>query len=159
MAKVWNVKVDEVSYNIKLNGSNVVVNGEKLKLRRYKKKTHLLTTDYEIPVGSKNALLVVGGLVGGNKLVIDGKDCATGETYVPVKFPAWSYIFVALHFVNFINGAIGVALAFVGLSATAAISSNQKMNIAVKIILDLLVLIAVYAVIFGIAYAAAVAGI
>lgn len=154
MARVWNVKVDGVSYDIKLNGAKLVVNGEKLKLRSYKKKAHMFTTDYEIPLGSKNALLVVGGLIGGNKLVIDGVDCATGETYVPLKFPVWSYIFVILHFVNFINGAIGVLLAFIGLSATAAISCNRKMNVAVRVLLDLVVLVAIYLVVFGLAIVA-----
>lgn len=91
--------------------------------------------------------------MGGNKLVIDGKDCATGEEYVPLKIPKWAYIFMALQFLNFMNGALGVLMAFVGISATAAVSSNQKMNVVVRILLDVVILIAVYAVIFGLALA------
>lgn len=153
MAKMWNVKVDERPYTIKLSGGKVIINDEKLKLKEYLKKRGWLQMQYEIPVGSKWALLVLGSYVGGNKLVIDGKDCATGEEYVPLKIPKWAYIFMALQFLNFMNGALGVLMAFVGISATAAVSSNQKMNVVVRILLDVVILIAVYAVIFGLALA------
>lgn len=153
MANVWNVKVDERPYSIKLKGGKVIINDEKMKLKDFVKKKGWLQMEYEFPVGSKKALLVAGSYVGGNKLVIDGKDCATGEEYVPLKMPKWAYIFIVLHFVNFINGAIGVLLAFIGISATAAISGNRKMNVVVRVLLDFIILVAIYTVIIGIAIA------
>lgn len=47
MARVWNVKVDERMYAVQLKGRKVDVNGEKLKLSKYKKKTGLVHEEYE----------------------------------------------------------------------------------------------------------------
>lgn len=57
-------------------------------------------------MGAKTALLVIRSM-STPQLVIDNRDCATGEEYVPVKLPVWAYAFVVLHCINFINGAIG----------------------------------------------------
>lgn len=147
MSKEWNVKIDDRMHNIELKGRKLKVNGETLKLRKYRKKTGLVHEEYEIPVGSKNALLVLRNM-GGTVLVIDNKDCATGEEYVPMKVPGWAYIFIVLHCVNFINGALGACLAVVGITLTASISSNRKMNVFIRVILDLVILVlAVLAVI------------
>lgn len=151
MSKKWNVKIDEQNYNVELKSNSLVVNGENLKLRKYKKKTGLIHTEYEVPVGPKTALLVIRNL-SAPQLVIDNKDCATGEEYVPKVLPKWSYIFAALHFVNVINGALGVLMAIVGIALTTSISCNKKMNIALRVILDLAVLILSYVVVFGVAF-------
>lgn len=155
MANEWNVKVDEIPYSIKLSGTKVIINDEKTKLKNYFKKTSMLQMEYEFPVGSKQALLVSGNYVGGNKLIIDGKDCATGEDYVPLKMPKWAYIFIVLHFVNFINGVVGIVLAFLGIAATAVLSCNRKIPVVVRVLLDFIILIVVYVAMIGIATALA----
>lgn len=106
MKKTWEVKIDEQMHKVELNNQKLVVDGEKLKLRKFKKKSGLIHEEYEIPVGSKNALLVLKNM-STPQLVIDGLDCATGEEYVPVKLPKWAYVFIVLHFINFLNGALG----------------------------------------------------
>ena len=140
MGKEWNVKIDDRMYNIKVKGRQLKVNGENIKLRKYRKKTGLVHEEYEIPVGSKKALLVLRNM-GGTVLVIDNKDCATGEEYVPMKIPGWAYIFIVLHCVSFIGGALGAFLAVVGITLTASVSSNQKMNVFIRVILDFVILV------------------
>lgn len=140
MGKEWNVKIDDRMYNIKVKGRQLKVNGENIKLRKYRKKTGLVHEEYEIPVGSKKALLVLRNM-GGTVLVIDNKDCATGEEYVPVKIPGWAYIFIALHCVSFIGGALGAFLAVVGITLTASVSSNKKMSVFIRVILDFVILV------------------
>lgn len=151
MKKEWNVKIDEQMYTVTMNGRKVTVNGEKLKLNKYKKKSGLVHEEYEIPVGPKTGLIVIKNL-SAPQLVIDGKDCATGEEFEPIKIPKWAYIFVVLHFVNFLNGAIGAVIAVVGLSLTVAVSCNKKMNIGMRIILNIGILAAAIALVFGIAW-------
>lgn len=46
MAKMWNVKVDERPYTIKLSGGKVIINDEKLKLKEYLKKRGWLQMQY-----------------------------------------------------------------------------------------------------------------
>lgn len=151
MSKEWNLKIDDRMYNIELKGRKLKVNGENLKLRKYRKKTGLVHEEYEIPVGSKNALLVLRNM-GGTVLVIDDKDCATGEEYVPVKIPGWAYIFIVLHCVSFTGGALGAFLAVVGITLTASVSSNRKLNVFIRVLLDLVILIFAALAILGIAF-------
>lgn len=151
MSKKWDVKIDEQMYSVELKGKKAIINGEPLKLRKYKKKTGLVHEEYEIPVGSKNALLVLRNM-GASQLVIDGRDCATGEEYVPLKLPKWSYLFIALHCINFINGAVGWIMVVVGVTLTTSVSCNRKMNVAMRVLLDLAILILAYAVVFGVAF-------
>lgn len=158
MNSSWSVIVDEKTYAVQFKGNRkLTINGEKVKLKGYKKKIGLLASliseEYEIPLGSKTALLVIQNMKA-PQLVIDNKDCSTGEEYVPLNMPKWSYIFIILHFVNFINGAIGCCLAIAGIAATTAISANKKFNAAVKLVLNLVILILFFGVVFGIAYAA-----
>lgn len=151
MSKNWNVKIDEQMYNLELQGKKLIINGETLKLNKYKKKTGLIHEEYEVPVGSKTALLVIRSM-SAPQLVIDNKDCATGEEYVPIKLPVWSYVFVVLHCINFINGAIGWIMAVIGIALTTSVSCNKKFNTIVKVLLDLAILILAYAVVFGVAF-------
>lgn len=138
-------------YQVDLNNRKVKINGELLKLKGYKKKTGLVTEEYEIPVGSKTALLVIKTM-SAPQLVIDNKDCATGEDYVPTKLPGWAYVFVVLHCVNFLNGAIGCLLAVIGVVVTTSISCNRKLNVMVRVLLNLVVLILFFALVFGVAF-------
>lgn len=151
MSKNWNVKIDDQMYNLELKGKKLTINGETLKLNKYKKKTGLIHEEYEVPVGSKTALLVIRSM-SAPQLVIDNKDCATGEEYVPIKLPVWSYVFVVLHCINFINGAIGWAMAVIGIALTTSVSCNKKFSVIVKVLLDLAILVLAYAVVFGVAF-------
>lgn len=154
MGKKWNVKIDEKTYGVELKGKKLLINGEDLKLRKYRKKTGLIQEEYEVPVGPKNALLVIRSMKE-PLLVIDNKDCATGEDYVPEKLPGWAYVFVVLHCINILNGVLGAVFAVIGIGLTTSVSCNKKFNIAVRILLNLAILILAYAVVFGIAFLAA----
>lgn len=153
MSKKWDVKIDDQMYNLELKGKKLTINGETLKLNKYKKKTGLIHEEYEVPVGSKTALLVIRSM-SAPQLVIDNKDCATGEEYVPIKLPVWSYVFVVLHCINFINGAIGCGIAVIGIALTTSVSCNKKFSVIVKVLLDLAILVLAYAVVFGVAFLA-----
>lgn len=150
MGKVWKVKVDEKDYKIQLKGGKVLVNDQKNKLKNLLVKRGWLQSTYSVDIGNKKALLIISSLIGGTKLIIDGKDCATGEIYVPVLIPKWAYVFMVLHMINIINGALGAIIGLVGCSATVSISSNKKIPIAARIALNFVVLILVYALILGI---------
>lgn len=152
MSKKWNVKIDDKPYEIEYK-NNLIINGEKHKLKQFKKRTKMFTTEFDVPIGSKTALLVVGNF-NNTHLVIDGKDCATGEDYVPVKLPGWAYIFIVLHLINFLNGAIGALLAVLGCTLTTAVSCNPRMNIFVKILLNIAIVILSVIVVFSLAIAA-----
>lgn len=153
MGKTWNVTVDGIGFYVELkNNKQVAVNGAVYNLKDYRKKTGMIQTEYEIPVGHKSALLVIRSMAE-PCLVIDNRNCATGEEYVPLKMPVWAYVFMVLHLVNFMNGAIGGAMAAVGMLATASVSSNRKKNIAVRILIDIAILIGTYAVVYGAAIA------
>lgn len=150
MGKLWNVKIDDQMYNVELKGRKLLVNGEDIKLRKYRKKSGLIHEEYEFPLGSKTAFLDLRNM-NGSVLVIDNKNCATGEEYVPMKMPKWAYIFVVLHCLNFLNGALGAAMAVIGIMLTASISSNRKMNVVVRVLLNLVILVVAVIAIFAIA--------
>lgn len=141
-------------YNVELKNKKLIVNGESLKLKNFKKKTGLVHEEYEIMLGEKPALLVIK-TVSAPQLVVDNVDCATGEEYVPIKLPKWSYIFIILHFVNFLNGALGCLIGVFGIAATTSISCNRKMNVVIRVLLDVVVLVLAFALTFGIAFAVA----
>ena len=147
MGKLWNVKIDEQMYNLELKGKKLLVNGEDIKLKKYRKKTGLIHEEYEFPLGSKTDLRNMNSSV----LVIDNKNCDTGEEYVPIKTPGWAYIFVVLHCLNFLNGALGAAFAVIGIMLTVSISSNRKMNVVVRVLLDLAILVVAVIAIFAVA--------
>lgn len=152
MSKKWNVKIDDKPYEIEFR-NKLTINGEQFKMKQFKKKTRLLTVEYDVPVGSKMALLVVGNF-NTTRLVIDGKDCATGEDYVPVKLPGWAYIFIVLHLINLANGFIGAILAVLGCTLTASVSCNPKMNILVRLLLNIVIVILSVIIVFSLAIAA-----
>ena len=150
MGKLWNVKIDEQMYNLELKGKKLLVNGEDIKLKKYRKKTGLIHEEYEFPLGSKTAFLDLRNM-NSSVLVIDNKNCDTGEEYVPIKTPGWAYIFVVLHCLNFLNGALGAAFAVIGIMLTVSISSNRKMNVVVRVLLDLAILVVAVIAIFAVA--------
>lgn len=151
MSKKWNVIIDGQNYEVECKGRKLSVNGENLVLRNLERKTHFFDEEYKVPMGSKTATLVLRSF-GMTQLVIDGKDCATGEEYVPQKLPKWAYIFMVLHCVNFLNGAVGVCLALIGCMMTSAVSCNPKFNTAVKVLLDLAILVVMVLLVFGLVF-------
>lgn len=155
MKNAWNVIVDEQMYNVALKNKKLLVNGEKIKLnRKVRKKMGLVHEEYEVPIGNKKALIVINTMKA-PQLIIDNKDCATGEEYVPVKLPIWAYLFVVLHFVNFFNGALGALAALCGIVITYSVSGNTRMNTLIKLILNVVVVVIAYIIVFGVAFAVA----
>lgn len=77
---------------------------------------------WEVPIGGTRTILYGGGWLSGlqQRLVLDGRDVMTGEEYRPVeKLPVWAYIFIVLHAVNLLNGAIGGCLTVIGITISA----------------------------------------
>ncbi len=107
---------------------------------------------YELPLGPKKAEYYVNTWIGGAKLAMDGVDCATGKPFSAPKLPKWAYVF----FVGFLalaalGGAMGWLAAVVGIVATTSVSCNESFSIPVRVLLDLVILVACWAVVFGIA--------
>ena len=67
-------------------------------------------------------------------------------------FLGWSYVFVVLHCLNFFNGAIGALLAIIGIALTTSISCNRKMNVVLRVLLNVAIVIISVIVVFGIAF-------
>ena len=71
-------------------------------------------------------------------LSYDGRDCATGEAYVPTKIPGWVWVFVVLHAIDFfflIGGAIGGAVQALVIAAMASVASNRKKPTGVRVLI------------------------
>lgn len=152
MRKMWNVDIEGITYNIELKNRKVQINGDEIKLKANLIKHGCFYREYKLPIGDKAALLVIGSLVAGPHLIIDGRDCSTGAVYTPFILPKWSNLFMVIHALNLMNGAIGALLAIAGVTMTAHISSSAKLNIVLKILLDFLILIISAAIIFSVAY-------
>ncbi|MCI9047071.1 MAG: hypothetical protein HFG71_07330 [Hungatella sp.] len=153
----WNVVVDGRNYEIKQKAYSLVINGEKTKLKDLMSKKDGIYKVYEVPLGSKKAHFYVNSWVGGTKLAMDGIDCATGAPFTPPKMPKWAYVFMVIHCLNFANGAVGALLAIVGIMATISISSNTRMPVVARVLLDILMVIVCAAVVFAVAFAMAIA--
>ena len=151
----WSVVVDGQVHQVKTKGSSLVVDGEKTKLKNLTSHKEGIYKVYQVPIGGKTAQFYVNSWVGGMKLAMDGIDCATGAAFTPPEMPKWAYVFMVLHCVNFINGALGALLAIAGVAATISISCNTKMPVIVRVLLDIVLVFVSVAIIFGIAIAAA----
>lgn len=150
--KPWNVVVDGRQYEIKARGGSLVVNGEKNKLKNLMSKKDGMWKIYELPLGPKKAEYYVNTWIGGTKLVMDGVDCATGKPFTATRLPKWAYIFyVGFVALGALGGAVGWLAAVVGILSTTGVSCNEKFSVPVRILLDLVILIACWAVVFGIA--------
>lgn len=151
--KAWDIVVDGNRYEVKPKGNKLLINGQKVKLKELNSRKEGMFRVYQVPVGGKMASLYVNNWIGGMKLAMDGVDCATGTPFTPPVLPKWAYVFMILHCVNFINGALGVLLAMAGVAATIAISCNTRMPVAVRVLLDILLVIVSVVIVFGIAIA------
>ncbi len=154
--KPWNVVVDERQYEVKAKGYKLVVNGEAVKLKNLMSKKSGMWKIYELPLGAKKAEYYVNNWIGGVKLVMDGVDCATGKPFTAPELPKWAYVFLIVHlaYILFLmGGALGVLMAFLGMVATISVSCNKNMSVAVRVLLDIGILVAFAAADLGIVYA------
>lgn len=152
--KPWNVTVDEKSYEVSMKSYSLVINKtDKFKLKNLKSHKEGMFKIYDVPLGSKTAQLYVNSWIGGAKLVMDGVDCATGAPYTAPQLPKWAYIFMVIHCLNLMNGALGWLLAVAGVAATISVSCNSKFSLPVKLLLDVALVVVSALIIFGIAWA------
>lgn len=135
---VWNFEAQGIPYKIELVKNKVSINGaEPVKLNKLSRKSNLLETNYSMMIEGKEAVLHIRQF-GAAVLSYDGRDCATGEAYIPAKVPGWVWVFVVLHAMDFlflIGGAIGAAVQFLVIAALATISSDTNKPTSTRILL------------------------
>ena len=135
---VWNFEAQNIPYKVEFKKNAVSINNaEPVKLNKLTKKTNLLGTDYSMMIEGKEAVLHIRSF-SAPVLSYDGRDCATGEEYIPAKVPAWTWVFVILHAIDFfliLGGALGGAIQALVIILIAAIASNPKMSTGVRILL------------------------
>lgn len=139
MAKemVWNFEVQGIPYKVELKKNKVSINNaEPVKLAKLARKSSLWETHYSMMIEGKEAVIHIKQY-GNPVLSYDGKDCATGEEYVPTKVPVWAWVFIVLHIADWfflIGGAIGAAIQVLVLAAIAAVSSNTKKSTGMRVL-------------------------
>ena len=107
---------------------------------------------YEIK--AKGGSLVVNGEKNKLKNLMSKKDSIwrVYEPFTATRLPKWAYIFyVGFVALGALGGAVGWLAAVVGILSTTGVSCNEKFSVPVRILLDLVILIACWAVVFGIA--------
>lgn len=136
--KVWNFVAEGVPYQIELKKNKVSVNGaEPVKLSKLARKSNLLETNYSLMIEGREAVIHIRQF-GAPILSYDGRDCATGEAFVPAKVPAWVWVFVILHAADFfflIGGAIGGALQVLVIAGLVTVASNRKQSLGVRVLI------------------------
>ncbi len=131
MAKemVWNFEVQGIPYKVELKKNKVSINnGEPVKLTKLARKSSFWETNYSMMIEGKEAVIHIKQY-GEPILSYDGKDCATGEEYIPTKVPGWAWIFIVLHAADWfflIGGALGGVIQALIIAAIASVSSNTK---------------------------------
>lgn len=134
---VWNFEVQGIPYRVELKKNAISVNGaEPVKLNKLARKSSLTETHYSMMIEGKEAVLHVRQF-GAVVLSYDGRDCATGEEYIPAKMPGWAWVFIVLHAIDFfflIGGAVGGILQVFIVTAIAAVSSNRKKSTGVRVL-------------------------
>lgn len=127
--KVWNFEVQGIPYKVELNKNKVSINnGEPMKLTKLARKSNLFETQYFMMIEGKEAALHIKQF-GAPILSYDGKDCATGEEYIPTKIPGWAWVFIVLHAADWfflIGGALGGVIQALVIAAIASVASNTK---------------------------------
>ena len=151
----WSVVVDGQVHQVRSKGASLIIDGEKTKLKDLMSRKEGIYKVYQVPVGGKTAQCYVNTWVGGMKRAIDGIDCATGAAFTPPEMPKWAYVFMVIHCLNFLNGALGALLAIVGIMATISISSNTRLSVPVRILLDIAMVAVCIIVVFAVAFALA----
>lgn len=160
MAKemVWNFEIQNVPYKIELKKNKVSINNaEPVKLNKFSRKSNLMETNYSIMIEGKEAVLHIRQF-GAPILSYEGRDCATGEEYIPAKVPVWGWIFVVLHALDWlflIGGAIGAIIQVLVIAAIATVASNTKKSTGMRIAVCAGIWLLSTAVQFVLAYALA----
>ena len=138
MAKemVWNFEIQNIPYKIELKKNKLSINNaEPVKLNKFSRKSNLMETNYSILIEGKEAVLHIRQF-GAPILSYEGRDCATGEEYIPAKVPVWGWIFVVLHVLDWfflIGGAIGAVIQVLVIAAIATVASNTKKSTGMRI--------------------------
>ena len=152
--KVWNINVQGTPCTVELKNNKIVINqdeGTKLNKLPSKNLLYGMHTEYFILVNGVGLSLYMG-VTGGPLLVMNNINCATGEEYIYQKFPKWGYIFFVLHLANLMNGAIGGVFAFLGAYLTISIMENNRTKTPMKVLLNILALIAMWIATFVTAF-------
>lgn len=136
-SQTWNVMADDFTYRVEISAKGVTVSpGEEFKIRKLKRRGNMFDQIYEVPVAGHTAELHMD-FMGKKTLVYEGIDCATGAAYIPFKMPAWGWVFVVLHAINFfllIGGAIGGVIDVLLLGWTAKIAGNSQAKILTRVL-------------------------
>lgn len=150
--KPWVIQAGANQYEICIKGQKVLINGQAYPLKNITKvRKAAIFYEYHLPIEGAEVLMVTG--IWAPELVVDGRYVASGKEYVALsKVPGWSYIFLVLHAINLINGAIGGALAVVGAFATMRVSCEQRLPTAMRVVISILILAACYIAVFVIAF-------
>lgn len=139
---VWNFEVQGMPYKVELKKNKVSINNaEPVKLTTLARKSSFWETHYSIMIEGKEAVIHIKQFAS-PVLSYDGKDCATGEEYVPTKVPAWAWIFIVLHAVDWIfliGGALGGVIQALIIAAIASVSSNTKKSTGTRVLVCLVI--------------------
>lgn len=139
---VWNFEVQGMPYKVELKKNKVSVNNaEPVKLTTLARKSSFWETHYSMMIEGKEAVIHIKQFAS-PVLSYDGKDCATGEEYVPTKVPAWAWIFIVLHAVDWIfliGGALGGVIQALIIAAIASVSSNTKKSTGTRVLVCLVI--------------------
>ena len=134
---VWNFEAQGIPYRVELKKNKVSVNGgDPVKLNKLSRKSTLLETGYSMTIEGKEAVIHIRQF-GTPVLSYDGRDCTTGEEYIPVKVPGWVWVFIVLHAIDFfflIGGAIGAAVQILVIFWMATIASKTEKPTALRVL-------------------------
>lgn len=149
MSKTWNVTVNGTEHRLELDDKcKVSINGATpVLVTKFKKKSHILETEYNIPLGNQTAVLHLPSGKGKEPvLTINNRDCITGAEYEVEKAPAWGWAFAVLYVINFLfimggalGGGVGVGFTLVSLN----IAANKKKSIPARVMTGIGVYVAV----------------
>lgn len=139
---VWNFEVQGIPYKVELKKNKVSINNaEPVKLTTLARKSSFWETHYSMMIEGKEAVIHIKQFAS-PVLSYDGKDCATGEEYVPTKVPAWAWVFIVLHAADwflFIGGALGGVIQALIIAAIASVSSNTKKSTGTRVLVCLVI--------------------
>lgn len=137
MAKelVWAVQVCDEMHQIKFAKNKVTIdNGDPLNLKSFQFAKVDGGKEYYIPFGNEAVVLYISAQP--PILSYRGIDCATGEPYVPMKAPAWSYVFWGLFLLDFlllVGGALGGAINLGAAVIVNSIAANRKKSVGSRV--------------------------
>lgn len=142
MKNDWKIMIGNQEYAIRVKGTKVLINNESFKLSQLPfQRQAIFFRETKLPIDGAEVLLAPA--IASVRLIVDGKDISTGEAYHSMsKVPKWAYVFFVLHALNLMNGAIGGAMAFIGIFFTARISADPDWSTGKKVLYNILFLLA-----------------